>query len=100
MQYVIADHLSRINNGEATDGILDSFPHANLFIVQVTPRQDTTFLFYDWRRPIIDYLQTRRILVDIPLNIRCQIAIRSRPYHLDEMKRLIKNVRIPQTECV
>jgi len=76
-QHVVADHLSRISNGEAAIGIPDSFSDASLFMVQVTSQQDEIFPFYDWRRPIIDYLQTGRIPMDIPLNIRCQIAIRS-----------------------
>jgi len=36
-QHVVADHLSRISNGEATTGIPNRFLNANLFIVQVTP---------------------------------------------------------------
>jgi len=76
-QHVVADHLSRISNGEATNGIPDSFLDANLFMVQVTPQQDKTFPFHDWKRPVIDYFQIGRISMDIPLNIRRQIVIRS-----------------------
>jgi len=36
-QHVVADHLLRISNGEAATRIPDSFPDANLFMVQVTP---------------------------------------------------------------
>ena len=40
MQHVVADYLSRLESGEAGDGVWDEFPDAELFQITTEPTTD------------------------------------------------------------
>ena len=72
-RHVMADHLSRINNGEPPTGVPDQFPDAQLFAVRVHKLPN-------WRTPYIDYLLNGHLTQEATTSERQQIAIRRRPY--------------------
>ena len=59
MQHAVADYLSRLESGEAGDGVRDEFPDAELFRITTKPATDSTVAKEDrWLTDMHRFLST------------------------------------------
>ena len=83
VQHVVADYLSRLESGEARDGVWDEFPDAELFRITMEPATDSTVAEEDkWLTDIHQFLRTGLPPNKMDRDERKRLAVRSRHFCL------------------
>jgi hypothetical protein len=115
-RHMMADHLSRIDNGEPPTGVNDQLPDANLFCMEVLEEEEDYmeeneqgseeeargeetetpclkwYMVYvqpteDWRKPFKEYLKHGKLLTkETTEEEQTRIRRASEPYFMDEEK--------------
>ena len=83
IQHVVADYLSRLESGEASDGVQDEFPDARLFKITTETTVDGTVVDEDkLQMNMHQFLSTELPLEEMNWDERKRLAVQSRHFCL------------------
>ena len=83
VQHAVADYLSRLESGEAGDGVQDEFPDAELFRITTAPATDATVPEEDkWLTEMHQFLSTGVPPESMDRDERKRMAVRGRHFCL------------------
>ena len=83
VQHVVADYLSRLESGEAANGVQDEFPDVELFRITTDPATDATAANEDkWLTKMHQFLSTEVPSENMDRDERKRVAVKSRHFSL------------------
>ena len=81
--HAVADYLSRLESGEAGDGVRDEFPDAELFRITTEPTTDSTVSEEEkWLTDMHQFLSSRLPPDKMDWDERKRLAVRNRHFYL------------------